>query len=93
MSDNSEKRIDEITVGDLVKTLNETNNTIEDKPVIKIHKNLKKSENQKMFQLTMVDGSIIRLTGNHEVLTQQGWIRVDCLTTDDDVISFNSSDY
>jgi len=88
MSDNSEKRIDEIAVGDLVKTLNEDNNQIEDKAIINIYKNLKKSENQKMFQLTMVDGSSIKLTGNHEVLTQNGWKRTDCLTIEDDIINF-----
>lgn len=87
MADNSEKRIDELEVGELVKTINEKTRQIENKPIKKIHKNLLKSQNQKMFRITMEDDSIIELTGNHEILTGKGWKRTDTLTMDDEIIS------
>jgi len=87
MADNSEKRIDEINVGDEVKTLNEKTHQIENKPVVKIHKNLLKSNNQQMFKITMEDDSEILLTGNHKVLTYNGWKQTDELTMDDEIIS------
>lgn len=87
MADNSEKRIDEIKVGDEVKTINEKTQQIENKPVVKIHKNLIESNNQQMFKITMEDDSEIMLTGNHEVLTENGWKRTDELSMDDEIIS------
>lgn len=87
MADNSEKRIDEINVGDSVKTINEKTRQIENKPVLKVHKNLLKSENQTMFKITMDDDTSVSLTGNHEVLTTNGWKRTDALSIEDDIIS------
>ena len=86
MGDDSKKRIDEIVVGDVVKTINEKTLVIENKPVLKIHKNILKSKNQKMFKITMIDGSVLEITGNHEVLTHTGWKRVDDLTIEDEII-------
>jgi len=88
MSDDSEKPIDTIKIGDFVKTLNESSKEIEIKQVLNIHKNLKKSENQKMFKLTLEDDSVIELTGNHEVMTQFGWKRTDELTLEDDILCY-----
>lgn len=90
MGDNTEKRIDEIVAGDLVKTYNEETGNVEINPVLRIHKNLKKSDGQIMFKLTMEDGSIVELTGNHEVLTDRGWIRCDELQEKMVVISCES---
>lgn len=89
LADNSEKRIDTLEIGDLVKTFNEETKQIENKPIKKIHKNLIKSQNQKMFKITMEDGSNVVLTGNHEVLTDNGWKRADALTLTDNVISLS----
>lgn len=87
LADNTEKRIDELQVGELVKTINEITKQIEDKPIKKIHKNLLKSHNQKMFRVTMENDSIIELTGNHEVLTIDDWKRTDALTIHDRVLN------
>lgn len=89
LADNSEKRIDTLEIGDLVKTFNEETKQIENKPIKKIHKNLIKSQNQKMFKITMEDGTSVVLTGNHEVLTDNGWKRADALTLTDNVISLS----
>lgn len=89
LADNSEKRIDTLEIGDLVKTFNEETKQIENKPIKKIHKNLIKSQNQKMFKITMEDGTNVVLTGNHEVLTDNGWKRADALTLTDNVISLS----
>lgn len=88
MFDDSEKTIETIKIGDLVKTLNEDSKEVEIKQVLNIHKNLKKSENQKMFKLTLEDDSVIELTGNHEVMTQFGWKRTDELTLEDDILCY-----
>lgn len=87
LADNSEKRIDELQPGEIVKTINEKTKQIENKPIKKIHKNLLKSQNQKMFRITMENRSVIELTGNHEVLTKSGWKRTDELTMYDDIVS------
>ena len=39
-----------------------------------------------MFKITMIDGSVLEITGNHEVLTHTGWKRVDDLTIEDEII-------
>jgi len=87
LADNSEKRIDELQSGEIVKTINETTKQVENKPIKKIHKNLLKSQNQKMFRITMENNSVIELTDNHEVLTKNGWKRTDELTMDDDIVN------
>lgn len=42
-----------------------------------------------VFEIEAEDGSIYKFTGNHKLKTVNGWKRVDELTVDDDVISFD----
>ena len=87
MGDSTRKKISDINVGDIVKTRNEKTGLIENKPVLKVHKNLSKSE--QMFEFELDNGEIIRITGNHKVYTQRGWVRADELTCEDSINSFN----
>lgn len=80
-------KISDIKAGDLVLTLNEENGKHEFKPVVKLHKNLGISRNEKMYKINMEDGTHIKITGNHKVNTARGWVRADELTLDDDIIS------
>ena len=42
-----------------------------------------------MYEITTEDNNIIKITGNHKVLTSnRGYVRADKLTLDDDIISF-----
>ena len=88
MSDGSKKRICEVKEGDWVKTTNDNTLQIEDRQVDFIYKNL--SQGNQMFEIEMEDGSIIKITGNHKVKLSNGiYKRVDELTDDDDILSFN----
>jgi hypothetical protein len=85
MNDGSLKKIAEVLVGDLVETVNEETKNKEYKEVEFVYKNLNKGE--QMFELTMDDGRILSLTGNHKVkLINHSWKRVDELTETDDIL-------
>jgi hypothetical protein len=81
--------IKHIKKGDTVLTINEATNEYEYNTVLKVHKNLSVSKNEKMLKFTMEDGQTIMITGNHKMLTQRGWVRADEITIDDDICSFN----
>lgn len=73
--------IQHLNKGDLVYTLNEDTKEKELKPIVKVHKNI---SNEQMFEIKTSKGTL-RITGNHKVLTQRGWVRADELTLDDDI--------
>lgn len=83
------KEIQHLKVNDLVLTLNESTKEQEYKPIKKVHKNLGVSSNEKMFEIRTESGNILKITGNHKVNTQRGWVRADSLTLDDSIISLN----
>jgi hypothetical protein len=86
MSDGT-KKICEIQIGDLVKTLNEDSNYIELKPVLKVYKNLYHSSNEKRYKITMESGETLIATGNHKIMTSRGWVRVDKITKFDEILT------
>ena len=87
MGDGTTKKIKDIIPGDLVYTYNELTKEKEILPVKKVYKNLSKSK--QMYEITTEDNNIIKITGNHKVLTSnRGYVRADKLTLDDDIISF-----
>jgi len=78
--------IKDLKAGDKVYSTNEETGDIIVDEVVKLHKNLLKSTSEKMFKLTLDDGTILKVTGNHELMTNnRGWVRVDELTEDDDI--------
>jgi len=86
--DNSKKKIKDIEIGDLVKTVNEENGKIENKPVIKLHYNLNKGN--QMYEVEMENGDIIKITGNHNVKLKNGkWKKAEDLNEGDDVLYIN----
>lgn len=42
---------------------------------------------KQVFKVTVESGQTLRATGNHEVMTQRGWVRVDELTTEDFMVT------
>jgi len=86
--DNSTKKIKDIQVGDLVKTINEQSGEIENKPVVKLHHNLNKGT--QMYEIEMNNGDILRITGNHKVKISDGsWKKVEDLNEDDEILYIN----
>jgi len=86
---NGKEPIKNIKPGDFVLTLNEETQELEYKPVIKIHKNLGSSRNEKMLELITENGDIINITANHKIKTSTGWKRADELTLNDEIIHLN----
>ena len=88
MADGSLKKICNVKIGELVITTNTNTMCQEIHPVEYVYKNL--SKNQQMYEIEMEDGRVIKITGNHKVLLTNGeWKRVDELTTEDDIKSFD----
>jgi hypothetical protein len=75
--------IENVIVSDVVLSYNETTKTIEWKPVTNISKTIKK----KIIELETSQG-ILRLTPEHRVFTQRGWIEAEKLTADDILHSY-----
>lgn len=81
------KEIQNIQIGDIVKSFNEQTGCVENKPVVDVYKNL--SSNEKLFELELDNGETIKITGNHKVLLTTGvWKRVDELKEGDFINSF-----
>ena len=87
MANGEYKKIKDVKIGDKVLTYNETTCKKEIKEVEYVYKNL--SKNQQMYEIEREDGKILRLTGNHKVLTQRGYIRVDELLETDELLDIN----
>lgn len=86
MADGTKKEISKIVPGELVKTINETTGRIENKPIIKVHRNI--SINEKMFKISVSNGNVVKITGNHKVMLISGtWVRADELEIGDIISS------
>jgi intein/homing endonuclease len=86
LSDGSLKKIKDIEIGDLVKTINEASGDIEIKPVVKLHRNLNKGT--QMYEIEMENGNILKITGNHKVKLLSGdWKKVEDLSEEDEILS------
>lgn len=79
--------IQKLNKGDLVLTVNEETLEEEIQKIVKVHKNLRISENEKMLELALDNGRTLRITGNHKILTEKGWKRADELTLEDNIVS------
>ena len=78
-----------LKIGESVVSYNKDLNIFEDKLIEKVYHNLSVSKNN-MYQLTMEDDSIIKITGNHKVMLSCGeWKKVEKLLPSDDIKDFN----
>ena len=85
MSDGTQKKIKELSIGEMVKTINEDNGLVENKPIVKVHHNLNKGV--QMYEIKMYNGEILKITGNHKVkLTSGVWKKVEDLDIDDEIL-------
>jgi hypothetical protein len=85
-------KIQNIKIGDLVKSFNKNTNEIEYKPVLNTWKNLNKSNSYEEFlEIELKNGNVVHLTPNHKIYTVNGYKRADELSEHDDILFINSS--
>jgi len=80
--------IKDISVGDIVLTLNEQTGAMEYNRVMKRHENLASSNAEDMYEITMDDDTVLEITGNHKIKTTEGWVQAKHLTINHDIISY-----
>lgn len=90
LSDGSKKKIKEMKIGDEVLSYNTETMEIETDVVLDVYENLYKSNNEDMFEIEIENGKRLKLTGNHEVLTQRGMVQIKKLNINDDITSFET---
>lgn len=91
MSDNSKKKIKDVEIGDKVWTINEISGFPEIREVEFKYKNL--SKGNRVYEIEMENGEILKITGNHKVLTKNLiWKKVENLNENDEIISLESMD-
>jgi len=88
-TDNGYEKIKDLVIGDIVISYNIDNKKYEEDVVEKVYENMTVSSEDKMYKLEFDNGGILKVTGNHKILTSDGYIRADELTEDHDVISFS----
>lgn len=84
-TETGEKSIESINLNDLVWSFDESTG---EKSLKKVKKSFEKPVKSIIFSIELADGSIIfenGISGNHEIMTQRGWVRVDSLKIDDDI--------
>lgn len=83
-----DKKIKDIKPGDHIYSMDEVTKEIIIDEVIQVHENMAVTSFEKMYELEMDNGTVIKVTGNHKFMTQRGWVRADELTEDDDIVEF-----
>lgn len=87
MTDSTQKKISDVQIGDWVETVNQTTGEIESREVEFVYENLSQED---MYEIETEDGRILRLTGNHKVLTDElVWKRVDELRENDEILDID----
>jgi len=79
---NEETPIQEIKIGDKVKSFDEKTNTFVDKEVDEVFKNQYEGE---LIVLELENGKVLRCTPEHPFYTQRGWVEAKNLTDMDDI--------
>lgn len=81
MADGNTKPIEDVEPGELVVCVDEDGFQTESKVVAAID-----NGEREVYDVLGEDGENLQLTGDHEVLTDRGWVRVDALRVSDNVI-------
>lgn len=82
--------IESLQPGDKVINYSEKHQHFKEDTVVKLHENLTHTQSERMYEMEMDTGDIIKVTGNHKFLTRnRGWVRADELVVDDEIVDFN----
>jgi len=90
LTPNGEQKISELKAGDKIINLDESGLFFKEDTIVKVHENLVKSDSEDMLEIEFDDGTITYVTANHEFLTNQGWVRADCITEEMEIININT---
>lgn len=82
--------IKDLKTGDKIINLCEKTKKYKEDIVVKVHKNLTNTHNQKMLELEFDNGSKIQVTSNHKFLTNKGWVQANDLTADLEIVDVNT---
>lgn len=85
--ENGYKMISDIKPNDKVWTLNEGNNNTELKKVNKVFEK-SKEDSYDLLEIELENGEIIKITENHEIKTNRGWIKAKDLELNDEIIDW-----
>jgi len=83
MVDGTEKVIERILVGDRVISFNETTKQLE--PAV-VTQPMKRHYNKELICIETEDGKVLKMTPEHPIYTQRGWIEAKGLTEKDEVL-------
>lgn len=86
-TDNGWERIDQIKKGDKIINYSEKDCCFKEDIVEDVFINLPKSFGEDLYELEFDNGIIVKVTGNHKVLTNRGWVEVKDLNVEDDIIN------
>lgn len=82
---NGDKNIEEIEVGDSLFSFNEKRHSLCCSVVSQLHSRLYEGE---IFIIELENGKIIECTPNHKFFVKnRGWIKAECLSEEDDLLS------
>lgn len=84
MADGTEKVIERIRPGDRVMSFNPESLDIEPAGVVEKYKR----QEDRLIELELEDGTMLRLTEEHPVFTRTGWVLAGNLTDQDEVLSW-----
>jgi hypothetical protein len=85
-------KIQNIKVGDFVKSFNIETGKIEYKSVLNTWHNLPQSSSYDYFlEIKLEDGTTIQVTPNHKIFTNRGYVKAEDLTVLDEILSIKSS--
>jgi reverse gyrase len=80
------KKISDICIGEKIISYNINDNKFEEDEVVDVYKNLEMSKNDDMYEIEFENGNILKITGNHKILTKRGYVRADELNTNDEIL-------
>lgn len=87
-TNNGYEKIKDLVIGDIVISYNTETGRYEQDVIEDVYENMTISSNEKMYELEFDNGEILRVTSNHKILTDKGYIRADELTDEHDIIRF-----
>jgi len=84
LMDGIDKKIQELKVGDVIKGFNLTTERMERTKITKTHvtKNC-------TYLVVLEDETELNISGEHPIYTKRGWIKVEELTEEDEILKFN----
>jgi len=86
LTDTGNKKISNILEGECVWTSNVDKKSFSLNKVIKVHKNLTSLKKHSMYRLTTSYGDKINITGNHKILSSNGWKHVYEIKVNDEIL-------